>query len=349
MNNLILKEIYRAVLFSKLSHKLPSEINECYRDDDFKEIHKIIINNEMNFIENTNCKCYMFMYANTIFISLSSSLTYSNKKLVHIKDNICVNRELFCQYQSLEEELLKQINELNKNKNIKKIYVCGYNMGGALATVISAIIAEHFHNMFLVSCFTFGAPEVGNKYFKKYFNQNVVCNYRIIVDNDRNVYWNNYQHVTRPLILGNDIIEEGKEQKCPSIFSKLFKWSDISSSNHVDNAADIDIYSKRLKTIMITYTNNLTKVESSNNPNRIKREELESIASSLSNKSVSTQKPKSPQSDDNISHKSFACNESILLKRIENIENMVMRYFEKIQVNNVPDSNTSIKDIVVQF
>jgi len=357
MNNLILKEIYRAVLFSKLSHKLPSEISSSDKDETFADIHKILTHNNASIIENENCKCYIFKYTNTLFVALNSLLSYNNCKTLKLKDEIAVNKDIFMQYKSLEEPLIKNIIEFNKHKNLKKIYICGYKIGGALATVMAALLAEKFHNMFLISCFTFGAPEVGNKQFKKYFNEYITCNYRIVIDGDTdsNKNWPYYIHVGKSLQVDDDNIIEKKENQY-SLFKTYFKYKENTQS--VSNSITLDTYIRKLKTILVTYNTNLQQTESSNREKiASKKEEIESNGSSLSSKSVSTQKPKSPQTDDTNTHRLFPVNSvnhrnsddttSVLLKRIENIEVLLLKYIPQTSPTSLKDK-MDIKDIVLQ-
>jgi predicted lipase len=95
----------------------------------------------------------------------------------------------------LNKTLPINIHEYDKNKNIKKLYICGYKLGGSVATVVASILAEKFRHTYLVSCFTFGAFKVGNKYFKEYFNRHVTCNYRIMVEGD--THWSNHWKHTK--------------------------------------------------------------------------------------------------------------------------------------------------------
>ena len=162
MNNIIVKELFRTALLSKISFKKSSEINICIdSNSDFSDIKKIISKHEVCFIENDVLKCYIIKYCNTIYISFSTILSYNiDSQLHYFKDNIYIHKGLFHHFQNMKEQLIDHISDLDNLKNVKKIYICGYKLGGALATVAASILAEYYNNIYLVSCFTFGAQRV---------------------------------------------------------------------------------------------------------------------------------------------------------------------------------------------
>lgn len=257
MNNMILKEIYRAVLFSKLSSKYPSDFNIEAKSNTYNDIHKIILNNNMSFIENQSFKCYCLKYNNTIYIAIHSTLTYDMKKMTKMKDNIYVNQNLLLQYRDLEIQVIKNINELNKTKLIKKIYICGYHVGGALATLTAAILAEKYKNMFLVSCFTFASPMVGNKHFKKYYNEYVTCNYRLTTSDDTPKCYSRYCHVSGALQLEEDNIIDIEEHRKNMYESFAKRCLAIYDKKCTDSHAHIDTYIVRLKNLVSIIQSNI--------------------------------------------------------------------------------------------
>jgi hypothetical protein len=343
MNNLILKEIYRAILFSKLSCNNPSDINNL--DDSFASIQKIIVNNNMHFIENNDLKCYMFKYNNTIFITIHLVTQYE-KELIKFKDNIYINHGIFTQYQELKDKLFQNIMDYDKTKNIKKIYVCGYKLGGSLATVVAAILAEKFKHMYLVSCFSFGALKVGNKHFRDYFNKNITCNYRILIADD--THWSNnwkrYTHVSNHLQLENDNIteiDECSETNCKKIIKLFFGNTEMPNSN-----ITIQTYLDKLNSIISAYnvnTNNIRNVLPS--LCIAKKDENESTTSSLSNKSLyppsgpsTSSKGNSPISEDL---------SQLIIKKIEHVDEMLMKILNKQR--NQCNQNMQLNDIVLKL
>jgi hypothetical protein len=346
MNNLILKEIYRAILFSKLSCNNPSDIHNL--DDSFANIQKIIVNNNMHFIENNDLKCYMFKYNNTIFIAINL-ITQYEKKLTKFKDKIYINRKMFEYYQDLEDKLYQNIIEYDKTKNIKKIYVCGYKLGGSFATVIAAILAEKFKHMYLVSCFTFGALKVGNKYFREYFNKNITCNYRVLIESD--IHWSNnwkhYVHISNHLQLENDNIIEIDEQHQTSC-NKIVRYF-FGNHEMTDNNITINTYLEKINNIISTYNININ-----NTRNRMptlcitpfKRDENDSTSSSLSNKSLYP--PSGPSTTNKCGSPMIEELSQLIIKKIEHVDDMLMRFIER-QKTSTQNENMQIKDIVLQF
>jgi len=284
MNNLIIKELYRASLFCKMSYYSSSQLDELIEEPDniYEDIYKIIKNNNLSYYEDASIKYYMFKYNNTIFIVFNSSLQYySSKQLVKYKDNICIHKGLLQQFYSIEDRIHTTINDLNKSKLIKKIYITGYYIGGSLASVASAILAEKYKNMFLIHCFTFGAMMAGNCAFKRYFKDNVSNNYRVIINNcpqtgvnalefyncysyykykyeTYNKFYNGkYCHVHNALQLTNDNLLEIKKPKLNKR-SRIFRY--FYNTHHVDyQIKDMDEYILKLQSIITVYKENLAK------------------------------------------------------------------------------------------
>lgn len=345
MNNLILKEIYRAILFSKLSYNNPVDIHNL--DDSFANIQKIIVNNNMHFIENNDLKCYMFKYNNTIFIAINLTTVY-DKKLTKFRDNIYINHRIFEYYRDLEDKLYQNIIEYDKTKNIKKIYVCGYKLGGSLATVTAAILAEKFKHMYLVSCFTFGALKVGNKHFREYFNKNITCNYRVLIEGDTHWSnrWKHYTHISNHLQLENDNIievDEPQETNCKKIVRYFF-------GNHEmpDTSITINTYLDKINNIISAYNININ-----NTRNRMptlcitpyRKDENDSTSSSLSNKSMYPPSgPTIPSKNNSPMTEEFS---QLIIKKIERVDDMLMKFIEK-QKTPPQNDNMEIKDIVLQ-
>lgn len=281
MNNLIIKEIYRASLFCKMSYYTPQQLDEifCVENSIFTDIKKILKNNNIYFFEEEKLKVYIFQYNNTIFIILNSYLQYKDGQYKEkFKDNIYIRNDLLNQYKFIEQTICSYIDILNKNNNIKKLYITGYYMGAGLATIAAAILGEKYQNMYLVSCFTFSAPKIGDKAFKKYYNQFVNCNYRIIINDnlhpvlslathncyDYHIYkYNQYQyfkdknycHVSDALQLDSHSIIDFKKPIL-TFMDKLV--CPLYCVNKVDEEfVDIDCYIERFNNIIANYKKNI--------------------------------------------------------------------------------------------
>lgn len=284
MNNLIIKELYRASLFCKMSYYSSSQLDEIFeKDATYQDIFKIIKNNNLSYYEDAHIKFYIFKYNNTIFIILNSSLIYQyNNKLFKYKDDICMHKGLLEQFYSIEDKLHTNITNLNKNKVIKKIYVIGYYMGGSLAEIAAAILAEKYKNMFLVNCFTFGAQMVGNCAFKRYFKDNVSNNYRVIIGDCQQLTYNNsdalqncysyyklkyetynkfyngkYCHISNALQLTDDNLLEIRKPRLNKR-SRIFRH--FYNTLHIDYPIkDIDDYILKFLSIIRAYKENIAR------------------------------------------------------------------------------------------
>lgn len=286
MNNLIIKEIYRASLFCKMSYYTPKQLDELFNEDNniFADIKKVLKNNNIYFFEEEKLKVYIFQYNNTVFIIFNSSLQYKDGNCKQkLKDNIYIHSNLLNQYKFIEETICTYIEILNKNNNIKKLYITGYYMGAGVATIAAAVLGEKYQNMYLVSCFTFSAPKIGNKAFKIYYNQYVNCNYRIIINDNlhpvlslasHNCYEyhiykytqyqyfkdKNYYHVSDALQLDSNSIIEFKKPTLSFVdkFVRPFYCQNATK----EEVSDINCYIKRFSNIIANYKNNFVQIHS---------------------------------------------------------------------------------------
>jgi len=270
MNHIILKELHRNALISKLSALSPNDIKSINdTNDTFSDIIKLIVNNDMCYIQNEHLKCYIFGYSNIIYIGIHSTMDYNAKnKLTQFKDNMYIHTGVYNAFISIEEKLNYYILNLDKNHNIKKIFVSGYGVAGAIATVVSGTLAEKYRNMYIVSCYTFGSPPVGNKSFRKWFVRNVSCNYRVVIDDDNNninninnICYMKYYHVSDELKLTMDNIVNAAYIDM-SFFKKL-KYS-LSGKKFIFNThTPIEKYIEYLKTILFMYKSNIYRINES--------------------------------------------------------------------------------------
>lgn len=344
MNNLILKEIYRTALLCKLSQLNPSDINN--NDATFSNIRKIIIDNNMNFIINDKLKCYMFNYNNTIFIVFYSTIIYK-KPMIKFKDKIKINKDIFLIYNTIHDNLIKYINDYNKDKNIKKIYVCGYNIGGTFATVASAILAEKFKHMYLISCYTFGSLKAGNRHFCNYFNENITCNYRIWIEDDTHISntWKCYKHVSNYLQLENDNIIEKPELNSNHCIKKFLCCCYYVST--YDNIISIDTYLDKFNNILSAYNLNIRSKQYIPSPS-LRKDDMDSTSSTISSyppsygiiNSNNSSKNNSPITEDL---------SNLIIKKIQNVDKIVSKLIDTKRTNSIKSPSMNIKDIVLQM
>jgi hypothetical protein len=117
-----------------------------------------------------------------------------------------------------------------KHKNSKTRIICtGHSLGGALATVAAACIKALFKDAFVVECYTFGSPRVGNSHFVNFFDKHVDRSIRCVHSADI---------VTRiPSFLYEHVGGEYKIGDPPTCFGRMFG----SVQDH-----SLDLYIERL-------------------------------------------------------------------------------------------------------
>jgi len=339
MNNIIVKELYRAVLLSKISFKNSSEINAFIdSNSDFLDIKKIISKHEVCFIENEYLKCYIVKYCNTIYLSFSSILSYNiDNQLHYFKDNIRIHKGMFHHIQNMKEKIIDHITELDNLKDIKKIHICGYKTGGALATVATSILAEYYNNIYLVSCYTFGAQPVGNKQFTKYFNRYVTRSYRVNAieynnessKGEEKITSSKYKHVSNSILLDKDsIMEIPQRDHIFHRFANIF----YSHYNIKFSCESLDTYVEYFKNILFAYNTNLIESKiSSDNIAKLGNSDDQHIyisSSTISNNSTLPSPPTHPVpsfiqmtvSDDLT---------TAILQKLDTINSMVSKLIEK--------------------
>jgi hypothetical protein len=273
--------------------------------------------------------------------------------MIKLKDNIRINSDIFQQYSLIYDKILHNISEYTKEKSIKKIFVCGYKIGGSLATVISAILAERFKNMYLVSCYTFGALKVGNKHFCKYFNDNITSNYRVHLQYDDHISnnWNNYRHVSNYLEPDNEnIIEKPQIIYKKSLFCCI---SSISFDIH-DNIIPIDMYIDKINSIIVAYNINIKydnkdkQLIPYSNICFVKKNDNDS-SSTLSTYTAQSI-PSLPASNNTSKNNSPIIEDlsQLIIKKLQNMDDIITEIINTKKRSNVKN-NMEIKDIVLQF
>ena len=118
------------------------------------------------------------------------------------------------QWLSVQNEVMFKIDQmLEKHKSVvNSVTFCGHSAGS-----ITVLAALHFAERGKMdstkrmqsNAVTFGSPRLGNKHFKKYFEENVPCT-RIVLDRDivtRVPFWGGYTHVGAPIqIRDNEVL-----------------------------------------------------------------------------------------------------------------------------------------------
>jgi hypothetical protein len=141
--------------------------------------------------------------------TLSNIFTDANatlKKIKFIDDSVAghsryqalkVHSGFHNEYNHVREKVIRYVNQ-NPNK---KIFVTGFSMGGALATLASFDIALHTGRE--VTMYNSGAPRVGGSEFRAEFKKVVPASYRVAVHKDPGPQvpgvWVDYEHIGRLL------------------------------------------------------------------------------------------------------------------------------------------------------
>lgn len=81
-------------------------------------------------------------------------------------------------FQSVEGYVRKQVQALTALYRGSKIYVTGFSLGGALATIAALDIKDVFGNV--DQFYSFGQPRVGNEAFATHFSSEIAQHYRVI-------------------------------------------------------------------------------------------------------------------------------------------------------------------------
>lgn len=152
----------------------------CYSKNHTFNIKKnkiLNIYDNYTYLNDTNNKsfCYIFYNKNKIDICFKGTSNindfYSNLQIYPSSyfnnTNIKIHNGFLSKYLSLKKSILSIINNISINDNNKiEISFNGHSSGGGIAT-IAALDFSYIYNNYIIKCYTFGAPIIGNSYFIK--------------------------------------------------------------------------------------------------------------------------------------------------------------------------------------
>jgi len=191
----------------------------------FKSYDNYIYINE----PKTKSICYIFYNKNKIDICFKGTSTTTDicfnldiYPSLYINNKIRIHNGFLKKYLSLKNNIINNINNIIKNREIKEISFNGYSSGGAIANIAS-LDMSYIYNNITIKCITFGSPRVGNEEFTKTYNSKILNSIRIINKNDIIPHVPPpiiYKHVHTPLILEN----KNKSYSSYNIY-KYFKYT----------------------------------------------------------------------------------------------------------------------------
>ncbi len=154
--------------------------------------YKKIIYKKNILINNTKTKSICYIYHNDKEIEIYFKGTSTLKDYLYNMDiyprlfidkEIRVHNGFLKKYLSLKDDIIKNINKIIKDTEIREISLNGHSAGGAIANIASLDLSYIYENITL-NCITFGSPKVGNIYFKKKYNKKISNSIRIVNNND---------------------------------------------------------------------------------------------------------------------------------------------------------------------
>lgn len=188
MNNV--DNIIQNILLCNLSYYEPHELKKILEYDlMYKPILHIVKNYYYITNYETDVNLYIFKYNNILYIVFRGTSS-SKDILIDLKFNfkkilnpyVKVHSGFYKQYFSIYDKLYDYITD-----DITTINILGHSLGGGVATIASALIANYFlinKNKKEVNCYVFGCPRVGDKKFKQFFKDYVDNHYNYCFYND---------------------------------------------------------------------------------------------------------------------------------------------------------------------
>lgn len=150
-----------------------------------------IYDNYIPIIETkTKSACYIFYNKNQIDICFKGTSTINDicfnfdiYPRIFINEKIRIHNGFLKKYLSMKNNIIKNINQILNENDIKEISFNGHSSGGAIANIASLDMSYIYENM-NIKCVTFGAPRVGNKEFIEEYNKRIQKSLRIVNEND---------------------------------------------------------------------------------------------------------------------------------------------------------------------
>ena len=163
--------VYEAALRSKMAYLEPSEFP-------FKT----------EFISSSeDTQVYIWKIEDIVYVTFRGTSSFKDIledldiKRTRVSGKIKVHKGFYKQFQSVQINITKSLLKLTENAT--RIIFTGHSLGGALAQIAAVYYGDMLKDIF-ITCYTFGSPRVGNKYFVEWFSNSVDENVRVVNDND---------------------------------------------------------------------------------------------------------------------------------------------------------------------
>lgn len=143
---------------------------------------------EKEFISSSeDTQVYIWKIDDIVYVTFRGTSSFKdvledlNIKRTRVSGKIKVHKGFYKQFQSVHIKITKTLLKLTENAS--RVIFSGHSLGGALAQIAAAYYGDILEDVF-ITCYTFGSPRVGNKYFVKWFSSRVDENVRVINEND---------------------------------------------------------------------------------------------------------------------------------------------------------------------
>lgn len=177
LSNLSSTNIYNN-LHICITHNIILLFISCKKKLNIKENNFYIISKSYEpviLLKNNNNTILISFKGTTTFENLLTNLDISDSNIKGESKNILIHKGIYEFYLSIEKKLIKKIENILKNNDIKFIYICGHSLGSSLSIICSFILSKLYKDRDIIFYnYSFAPIKFVNKYFiDEYFSRNV--------------------------------------------------------------------------------------------------------------------------------------------------------------------------------
>jgi len=182
------RELVFSCLRSKVAYEPPHALTAIFKTNMLNRDSVDLLANEIHNVpicydgsktkSKKDAHAFMLWKHNTIYVSFRGTKDINdigyiiNVKPKQIYKDAAVHTGFADQFMSLEEDISKDIRHIISEYPITQIVFTGHSMGGAIATIASAMYSSMLQNI-NITCHTFGSPTVGSDSFCAWFERGV--------------------------------------------------------------------------------------------------------------------------------------------------------------------------------